>query len=118
MFCVLLCSMALICCTNGGDAVICVKVEKSGSPVPYDTVYMYRGNFTDTIYAKDDAKATEIEITDANGIAEFTVKNISIGDEGTYRIFETFADNDSINGRVAAYISKGARRMPLTLKQK
>lgn len=118
MFIALLGSMALICCTNGGDATISVKVEKSGSPVIDEMVYMYRGKFTDTIYAKSDAKAVSVEKTNASGIAEFTVKSVGIGEEGTYRIFETFNDNDSVNGRVAAYISNGAKSMPLTLKQK
>ena len=110
--------MTLTCCTNVGDAIISVKVEKSGSPVKDEMVYMYQGNFTDTIYAKNDAKPVSMEKTDASGIVEFTIKSLSVGDGGTYRIFETFNDNDSINGRVAAFISNGAKRMPLTLTQK
>ena len=115
MFIALLCSMTLICCTNEEDAIVLVKVEKSGSPVSNEAVYMFPG--TDTIYVINSVKAGGMEITDANGIAEFTVKRLSIGEEGTYRIFETFGENGIINGRVAAYISSGARRIPLTLKQ-
>ena len=116
MFCALIASMTFICCTNGGDAVIRVKVEKSGHPVQDEEVFMFQR--TDTVFVKNSVKAAQVQITDVNGIAEFTVNGVSIGDAGTYRIFETFGDNGLVNGRVSAYISSGNKRIPLTLKQK
>lgn len=109
--------LMLIGCTNSGDARVSVKVvDATGKPVINETVYMYSGVWTDT-FVKEPQAADSKEKTDANGLAEFVVKSIYIGDGGTNRLFVTFDNNGNVNGHVSAYISCGTRAVPLTLKQ-
>ena len=103
--------LMLIGCTNSEDAIVTVQVvDAAKQPVIDEPVYMCK--------LLEKAQTPEsIEKTDVSGIARFTVKSIDIGESGTTRVFVTLDQNGNMKGYVQAYISSGARRIFLTLKQ-
>ena len=78
---------------------------------PNVQVYMFRGDLSDA-FLDNKVHANKNIATDENGIAEFEINSLSFGvssDQATF-IFETFDENEEVNGKVAATVKKGTSK--------
>ncbi len=104
-------AMLLTGCQQKNAATINVKVVKVGVPQPNVQVYMYRGDISEA-FLKNKIHADKNIATDENGVAMFEINSLSFGvssDQATF-IFETFDENEKVNGKVAASVKKGASK--------
>ncbi len=109
--------MGLVSCQQPEKATIYLKVVNSGNPVPEVAVGMYQLiNIADTI--QPHGRYNAVVTTDNEGVAEFVISRMDIGENGVYCVFETKDELGNINGSVFAFVSRGCNKMPLTLKQK
>ena len=115
VFAVLLGMMCMAGCSEKENAVIHVKVMKNGSPVPGETVYMFRSNVDESFQTAGNSECQEI--ADEFGIASFifTEKDF-YGTETTLRRVFVTCQSDSVTGRVAAKVQKGHSK-DVTLSQ-
>ena len=98
-------------CQQKNAATVNVKVVKLGVPQPNVQVYMFRGDLSDA-FLDNKVHANKNIATDENGIAEFEINSLSFGvssDQATF-IFETFDENEEVNGKVAATVKKGTSK--------
>ena len=98
-------------CQQKNAATVNVKVVKLGVPQPNVQVYMFRGDLSDA-FLDNKVHANKNIATDENGIAEFEINSLSCGvssDQATL-IFETFDENEEVNGKVAATVKKGTSK--------
>ena len=98
-------------CQQKNAATVNVKVVKVGVPQPNVQVYMYRGDLGEA-FLKNKIHADKNIATDENGVAMFEINSMSFGvssDQATF-IFETFDENENVNGKVAASVKKGASK--------
>ena len=107
-------------CKDPANATIHLQVvDNAGKPAKEVKVGMYQAKKleladTDILVPKDYALVKE---TDTQGLVEFTVNRLSVGDDGIYCVFEAFDDNN-VYGRVSTYVSAGCLYSPLTLTLK
>ena len=98
-------------CQQKNAATVNVKVVKLGVPQPNVQVYMYRGDLSEA-FLKNKVHADKNIATDEDGIATFEINSLSFGvssDQATF-IFETFDEDEEVNGKVAASVKKGASK--------
>ncbi|MBQ6977137.1 MAG: hypothetical protein IJQ18_00730 [Paludibacteraceae bacterium] len=98
-------------CQQKNAATVNVKVVKLGVPQPNVQVYMFRGDLSEA-FLKNKVHADKNIATDEDGIATFEINSLSFGvssDQATF-IFETFDEDEEVNGKVAASVKKGASK--------
>ena len=98
-------------CQQKNAATVNVKVVKLGVPQPNVQVYMFRGDLSEA-FLKNKVHADKNIATDEDGIATFEINSMSFGvssDQATF-IFETFDEDEEVNGKVAASVKKGASK--------
>ena len=98
-------------CQQKNAATVNVKVVKLGVPQPNVQVFMFRGDLSEA-FLKNKVHADKNIATDEDGIATFEINSLSFGvssDQATF-IFETFVEDEEVNGKVAASVKKGASK--------
>ena len=98
-------------CQQKNAATVNVKVVKLGVPQPNVQVFMFRGDLSEA-FLKNKVHATKNIATDEDGIATFEINSLSFdvsSDQATF-IFETFDEDEEVNGKVAASVKKGASK--------
>ena len=98
-------------CQKKNAATVNVKVVKLGVPQPNVQVYMFDGDLSEA-FLKNKIHATKNIATDENGVATFEINSLSFdvsSDQATF-IFETFDEDEEVNGKVAASVKKGASK--------
>ncbi len=98
-------------CQQKNAATVNVKVVKLGVPQPNVQVFMFRGDLSEA-FLKNKVHADKNIATDEDGIATFEINSLSFGvssDQATF-IFETFDEDEEVNGKVAASVKKGASK--------
>jgi hypothetical protein len=98
-------------CQQKNAATVNVKVVKLGVPQPNVQVFMFRGDLSEA-FLKNKVHADKNIATDEDGIATFEINSLSFGvssDQATF-IFETFDENEEVNGKVAASVKKGTSK--------
>jgi hypothetical protein len=98
-------------CQQKNAATVNVKVVKLGVPQPNVQVFMFRGDLSEA-FLKNKVHADKNIATDEDGIATFEINSMSFGvssDQATF-IFETFDEDEEVNGKVAASVKKGASK--------
>ena len=98
-------------CQQKNAATVNVKVVTMGVPQPNVQVYMFSGDLSEA-FLKNKIHAAKNIATDENGIATFEINSLSFGagsDQATF-IFETFDEDEEVNGKVAASVKKGASK--------